>query len=112
MIEEIVLKYLESELTVPVFMTEPERPPVKYVKIQKTGAGVRNWIRTATIAIQSYGPTMLDAATLNEQIVRAMLQAPELDEISSCELNSDYNFTDSETGRYRYQAVFDLVYFM
>ena len=27
-----------------------------------------------------------------------------------CELNGDYNFTDTETKRYRYQAVFDLTY--
>ena len=31
--------------------------------------------------------------------------------IISCVLNSTYNFTDTRTKRYRYQAVYDLVYF-
>jgi len=35
----------------------------------------------------------------------------ELDSISSCGLNSDYNYTDTATRRYRYQALFNIVYF-
>ena len=35
----------------------------------------------------------------------------ELDSISQAELNTDYNFTDTQTKRYRYQAVYDLVFF-
>ena len=31
--------------------------------------------------------------------------------ISRARLNSDYNFTDPAKKHYRYQAVFDLVYF-
>ena len=111
MIELIVMNYLSSALGVPVFTTEPESPPDSYLLVQKTGSSVRNWIRMATIAVQSYGISLQEAATLNERVIRAMLEAPSLDEISSCELNSDYNFTDSRTRRFRYQAVFDLVYF-
>lgn len=112
MIELIILNYLTNALvSIPVYVTEPENPPECYIKIEKTGSGARNWIRTATIAVQSYGTSMLDAATLNERVVEAMLAVPSLDEISRCELNSDYNFTDPETRRFRYQAVFDLTYF-
>ena len=35
----------------------------------------------------------------------------DLDEVSACRLNSDYNFTDTTTKHYRYQAVFDLVFY-
>lgn len=31
--------------------------------------------------------------------------------IGSVRLNSDYNFTDIEMKRYRYQAVFDIYYY-
>ena len=34
-----------------------------------------------------------------------------LDDVISCKLNSDYNYTDEETKRYRYQAVFDIRYY-
>lgn len=111
MIELIILNYLQSELGVPVYMTEPECPPDLYIRIQKTGSGVRNKVRTATFAIQSYGNSLLDAAVLSDRVVKAMLDAPSMDEISSCDLNSEYNFTDTQTRRFRYQAVFDLVYF-
>lgn len=112
MIELIVKTYLESVLSgIPVYMTEPEEPPVCYIKIEKTGSGVRNWIRSATVAIQSYGSSMQEAATLDERVVQAMLQSPSQDEISRCELIGDYNFTDPKTRRFRYQAVFDLTYF-
>ena len=33
------------------------------------------------------------------------------DPISRVELNSDYNFTDTSTKRYRYQAVYNFIYY-
>ena len=69
-------------------------------------------MRTATVAVQSYGPTMLDAAALNEQVLDIMSEIQYRENtIISCVLNSTYNFTDTRTKRYRYQAVYDLVYF-
>ena len=32
-------------------------------------------------------------------------------DISKCTLNSDYNYTDTARKKYRYQAVYDIVYF-
>ena len=43
--------------------------------------------------------------------VETMLDIDELDSISKCELNSDYNFTDTQQKKYRYQAVFNLTYY-
>ena len=40
-----------------------------------------------------------------------MRDAVTLDDVISCKLNSDYNYTDKETKRYRYQAVFDIRYY-
>ena len=54
---------------------------------------------------------MLNAAVLNDKVKKAMDKMIELPEISSCKLNSDYNFTDTETKRYRYQAVYNIVFF-
>ena len=51
------------------------------------------------------------AAELNEQVKAAMEDLADLDEVSACRLNSDYNFTDTTTKHYRYQAVFDLVFY-
>lgn len=111
MIEITVLDYLSGKLDVPVYMEEPEKPPQSYVVIEKTGSSKENYICSAMLALQSYGETLLQAAELNEQVKVAMDDIVELDLVSRAELNTDYNFTDTQTKRYRYQAVYDLVFF-
>lgn len=113
MIEKIILDALERATEIKGCMEIPMDPPPYFFLIEKTGGGARNsQQRTATVAVQSYAPTLLEAAQLNDEIVGVMreLQFTE-DSIITCELNSDYNFTDQNTKRYRYQAVFNLVYF-
>lgn len=111
MIEKIVYDYLSEALTVPVRLEVPENPPERFVLLEKTGSGVENQIYSATIAVQSWAETLFEAAALNEQVKAAMDEIVRLPEICRCQLNSDYNFTDTATKRYRYQAVFDLVHY-
>lgn len=54
---------------------------------------------------------MYKAAELNEEVKKVVAEMIELDSIARVQLNSDYNFTDTETKRYRYQAVFDINYY-
>lgn len=110
MIEKIMLDYLSANLTVPVFMEEPTEDHTAYVVIEKTGSAETNHIPTATLAFQSYGASLYDAATLNNTVKRVVNDAIQLDTISSVRLNSDYNFTDTTTKKYRYQAVFVVTY--
>ena len=110
MIEKIVLDFLEQKLTVPVSMEVPDIGK-SYVVIEKTGGSKSNHVFSATMAVQSVAPSLIEAAELNEEVKLAMEQIEELEEVSSCSLNADYNFTDTTTKRYRYQAVFDLVHY-
>lgn len=111
MIEEIVLRYLSEKLAVMVRMEEEPGLPGEYVLIEKTGGGGTNYIRRATLEIQSYAATRYRAAVINEEVKRAMEDIVVLDEISKCSLNSDYNYTDTTRKKYRYQAVFDIVHY-
>ena len=111
MIETIVLDYLSEALSVPVSMEVPEDPPDQFVVIEKTGGGEENHIKSATLAIQSVADSLYQAAVLNEAVKTAMDGISDLDSIGRSSLNSDYNFTDTATKRYRYQAVFDLIYY-
>ncbi len=111
MIEKVVLEYLTERLSVPVWMEEPEKPPCSYVLIEKTGGGKSGPLKTATLAIQSYGKTLERAAELNETMKSEMENIADQDPISRAELNSDYNYTDPDTKRYRYQAVYDFIYY-
>ena len=108
-VEECIRNYLANKLDVPVYMEKPENKPEKYVIVQKTGGGISEHLWRAIVAVQSYADSMFDAAELNEEVIQAMLDIIELDEISSCKLNSSYEYTDTTEKKYRYQAVFDLV---
>lgn len=113
MIEEMILAAIEAATTVHAYMEVPEDAPTSFCVIERTGGGQRGHeMRDATIAVQSYGETLLEAATLNEAVLNVMQELPFSEaKLVTCQLNSNYNFTDTETRRYRYQAVFDLVYF-
>lgn len=111
MIEVTILRYLSDNLTVPVYMEEPENPPESYVLLEKTGSSEDNHISSVVLITQSYADSLYKAAELNETIKSLMSNSISLDAVSRCKLNSDYNFTDTKTKRYRYQAVFDITYY-
>lgn len=112
MIEKTILDYLSTALPgIPVCMEVPEDRPAVFVVIEKTGSSRINHIDTATIAVQSYAASLYDAAALNERVKAAMLDAITLDSISRVAWNSDYNYTDTASKHYRYQAVFDVTFY-
>lgn len=114
MLEETVISYLSTELSesgIPVYAEVPKDAPGTFVVIERTAGGRINKVDNARIAVQSYAPTLYAAATLNEAVKSLMYGSVSLDSIGSCRLSSDYNFTDPTTKRYRYQSVFDIVYY-
>ena len=112
MIEKVVLDYLKSKLN-NVTVTAEIRQGMgeKFVSIEKTGSGMSDRLPNATIAIQSWAGSIYEAMALNEQVKDAMLELPNVKEVSKCSLNSDYNYTDTATKHPRYQAVFDVVHY-
>lgn len=110
MIEKVILDYLGSTLTVPVYPENPDKVPVRYVLIEKTGGSKENFVHSDTFAIQSYAESLFEACNLNEEVKKAMDNIIVLDSIGKAKLNTDYNFTDTAKKKYRYQAVYDLTY--
>ena len=111
MIEKVILDYLEDELDLPCYTEAPQNPPAEFIVIEKTSAGRVNYIDSSTLAIQSYAESLYSAASLSEAVKAAMFDSITLDEVASCRLNSEYNFTDPRMKQYRYQAVFDLTHY-
>lgn len=111
MIEKYIQDYLTGCTEVPVYVEEPQRPPKKYILVDKLGSSVENHILSASVAIQSYGSSRLEAAQLNENVKAYMEAMATRPEISRCKLNSDYPFMDTATKRHRYQAVFDITHY-
>lgn len=111
MIEIIIKQYLDIRLSVPSFLEYPENPPKRFVLFEKTSSGKNNHLPSSTIAFQSYAESMYEAAKLNEEVKEKVENMIKLDEIRSIKLNSDYNFADTTTKEYRYQAVFDIKHY-
>ncbi len=110
MIETTLLEYLGENLSVPVCMEAPAQV-TGYVLLDKTGSSRQNHIITSTFAVQSYGASLLEAAQLNEEVEEAMAGLLELDEITKVDLETDYNFTNTTTKQYRWQAVYHITHY-
>ena len=92
-------------------MMRPVEKPEKYYIIERTGGSETNHLRTATIAIQSYAPTLAEACELNEEVIELTKEMVELESISSVRYSTDYNFTNQTKKQPRYQAVFSILYY-
>lgn len=110
MIEAIVISYLEQETGIPTYAERPKNPDAEYLLIERTGSGESDLIQKVTIAVQSYADSMYRAAEINELVEKTMKGITDLENISKCTKNSSYNYTDTESKKYRYQAVFNLTY--
>ena len=111
MIEIAIKKFLDENLKVPSFFEHTKNMPESFVIIEKTGSGGSDYVHSATFAFQSYAPSLQKAAELNEIVKKTVEQLVTVNEVSGVHHNSDYNFTDTEAQKYRYQAVYDINYF-
>ena len=119
MIETVLKNYLEGALDgVPVFLEMPETPsdrhpriPNRFVLIERIAGGKTEQIHSASFAIQSYSlASLYEAAALDENVRDIMDNFDGVENIGMVRLASNYNFTDTSTKRYRYQAVYDITY--
>lgn len=110
MIEKIVRAYLKDALAIPVYMEEQATMPASYLVLEKTSDSGRH-ISHAVMAIQSYAPTRQQAAELSDRVVAALDGLLAHEAIISVDLDSEYDWTDTERKRYRYQAVVDIHYY-
>ena len=111
MIELVIKKFLDANLNVSSFFEHEKDMPESFVIIEKTGSGGSDYTHSATFAFQSYAPSLQQSAELNELVKKTVEQLVTVNEVSGVHHNSDYNFTDTETKKYRYQAVYDINYF-
>lgn len=110
MIETLLIDYLSEHLEVFVGMEAPEQT-TDYVLVDKTGSSRNNHIITSSFAIQSYGATLYDAMLLNQEVTEVMEGLIEFDQITRVELETNYNFTNTATKQYRWQAVYSITHY-
>lgn len=111
-LESIVLNFLQARVTVPVYTILPANFEVPCIVVEKTAGGYSDTILSATLAVQCYGADLEGAAVLNDDIKWLLLnEFIQEAQVLGIELNSDYNFTDTTTEHFRYQAVYDVRYY-
>lgn len=112
MIESRVIAYLSEQFQIPVVAEVPKDKPAKFLLVERTGRAVIDHIKQANIAVQSWSSVSLaDAADLCDEVELIMSGLINDDSIAKCTLENSYNFTDITTKTYRYQAVFNIVYY-
>lgn len=113
-IEARVIACLANHLSCRVAAEVPEDFPADaaLVVVSRLGERRENHLRRARLAVQSYGRSLLDAAARCEAAERALYALPAEDAgVSSCRVETSYNFTDETTKRYRYQSVVHVTYY-
>lgn len=111
MIELTVKEFVEQRLLVPLFMEFPEDPPDSFVVLKKGGSSRENLIDSAMFVADSYAPSLLAAAQLNEQVKVILDDLTQLDDVSSSRRGGDYPAFDTKNKRYRYQAVQNITHY-
>lgn len=110
MIAKDLLDYLGEALSVGVYMESPEEL-TNYVLLDQTGSSRNDHIITTTIAVQSYAPSLYEAMVLNESVKEAMEGFAQLANVTRVELDTDYNYTNTTTKQYRWQAVYNITHY-
>lgn len=111
MIEIQIREFLERKLPVPVYMEFPEKPPTRFVVVQRTDGSRENLIDLAKLVADAYAESMYQAAVLNEQVKELLDRLTELPEVCSSVRVTDYPHIDTSNKRYRYQAVQNITHY-
>lgn len=113
MIEKTVMNYLKKKFPNEIVELENPHPlPSRFITIEKTGSQqLRRGIFSSTLAVQSWDVSKMKAAELSDQVCKALRDMPDEEPEVSSASGSDYDFTDTTTKRYRYQAVFTIIHY-
>jgi hypothetical protein len=110
-IEALIVGYLNDNMDVPAYGEVPAERPESFAVVTRVGGSEVNRLRTASIVVYIYGPSLAEVQVLNEDLLECMDGLAASDMVASCRLNSNYNDTDLSVKEYRYGALFDIVYY-
>ena len=111
MIETTLKEFLASAWGVTVVLERPSPLPARFVLLDKTGSTTDTGYRTATFAVQSWAESLHSAAELSERVKAALKTMDDMPDIVAVGIQTDYNYTDPATKRYRYQLVAAVTYY-
>ena len=111
MIEFTIKEHLEKNLDVPVYFEFPQDPPGRFLILKKETNPRENYVDSALLVVDSYGISLMDAATLNTMAKKTLDDLATLPNISASRRGGDYPAFDTANKRYRCQAVQNITYY-
>lgn len=117
-IEKNIRGIIADRLGIPVLFEVPEVPseayptmPERFIVLERLGLSRADRVYRLSLAVQSISTASLDdAATVDEYAEAVMEEIAEKPYICAVDLSSSYNHTDTASGRYRMQSVYEIYY--
>lgn len=118
-VEGIIINYLISQnisgIGSRVYAERPDDPDTPYILVGRAGGSARNLIKTYLINTEvnvkrdeAHGQTKLYALNIQDDLLEAMEDIAAETSLYRCRKNSDYDATRTDTGEYRYQALWEV----
>lgn len=110
-IEAVIIKYLEDKLKVKAYAEIPKNRPKKFILVEKIDGGRTNCINASTLSVFSYAESLYDASELNELVKDTLIDAIEIDDISSSKIGGETRSIDTQNKLYRYETIINLYHY-
>ena len=112
MLEEIIKKYLDEKLDIPVHFVKPKDKPEQYVILHRIDGGEIDHISAGTLSAVCISKSSLnDALTLSHKVKVALNQSIELHQISSAKLGGESGSVVASERGYEYELIFNFYYY-
>ena len=118
-VEGMIINYIISQnisgIGSSVYAERPDDPETPYILVGRAGGSTRNLIKTYLINTEvnvkrdeAHGQTKLHALNIQDDLLEAMEDVAAQTPMYRCRKNSDYDATRTDTGEYRYQALWEV----
>ena len=107
-VERVVAERLMESTGVRAVLEVPEDRPDEFVSVEMTGGSGDRFMRTASLAVQSWAQTRRRAAEISRLVEAATPGLTEEPNIFRAVANGTYRFPDPNSGQARYQTNVEL----
>lgn len=91
------------------YLNVPVNRPARFITVERVGGGVRDFVGRASLAIQVWAKTRLEASELAETVSNVITtEIPHIGWIAHARVENLYNFPDPDSDLARYQLTVSL----
>lgn len=107
-VERVVAKRLMDATGIKAVLEVPGERPDEFISVEMTGGGGDRFVRTASLAVQSWARTRRRAAEISRLVEEATPGLTEEPNVFRAVANGSYRFPDPDSGQARYQTNVEL----